>query len=129
MRRLHLGLGYLSLALGAIGTVLPLLPTTPFIILAAWCFARSNPGLAARLYNHPHFGPALTVWRDQGALSRRAKALALSSLLICYLISISLVDNRYVPFILAAIMGCVALYIATRPVSSTRTEEKKRDAR
>jgi uncharacterized protein len=128
MRRFHLGLGYLSLALGAAGIVLPLLPTTPFVILAAWCFARSNPALAARLYGDPRFGPALTAWRDQGAVSRRAKILALSSLLICYLISIRLVESPYVPFILAAIMGSVALYIATRPLPSTRMGKEERDA-
>lgn len=128
MRRFHLGLGYLSLALGAAGIVLPLLPTTPFVILAAWCFARSNPALAAKLYDHKHFGPALTAWRDQGAVSRRAKSLALSSLLICYLISIWLIESPYVPFVLAAIMGSVALYIAKRPVPSTQAQHEERDA-
>lgn len=118
MRRVYLALGYLSLALGIIGIALPLLPTTPFFILAAWCFARSNPALAARLYEHPRFGPHLTAWRDQGAISRRAKILALSSLLICYLISIWLIESRHLPFILAAIMGSVAIYIATRPLPS-----------
>jgi uncharacterized protein len=120
MRRLHLALGYLSLALGVIGIVLPLLPTTPFLILAAWCFARSNPALAARLYEHPRFGPHLTAWRDQGAISRRAKVLALVSLLVCYLISIWLIENRYLPFALAAIMGSVAFYITTRPLPVER---------
>ncbi len=120
MRRVHLALGYLSLALGVIGIGLPLLPTTPFLILAAWFFARSNPALATWLYTHPRFGPHLTAWREQGAISRRAKVLALSSMLICYLISIWLIESRYLPFILAAIMGSVALYIATRPLPSER---------
>lgn len=120
MRRIHLTLGYLSLTLGVIGIALPLLPTTPFLILAAWCFARSNPALATRLYEHPRFGPHLTAWRDQGAISRRAKVLALSSLLICYLITIRLIESRYLPFILAAVMGSVAFYIATRPLPLDR---------
>jgi uncharacterized membrane protein YbaN (DUF454 family) len=115
MRRFHLGLGYASLALGVIGIVLPVLPTTPFIILAAWCFARSNPVLADRLYNHPRFGALLTTWRDQRAIPLRAKIYALSALLASYALSVWLIESDYLPFVLAVVMGSVALYILTRP--------------
>lgn len=115
MRRLHLALGYASLALGIVGIVLPVLPTTPFIILAAWCFARSNPALAAWLYDHPRFGKLLTTWRDQRAIPPRAKVYALLSLAVSYAITVWLTSSPVVPYILAAIMGSVGLYIATRP--------------
>lgn len=115
MRRLYLGLGYASLALGVIGIFLPLLPTTPFVLLAAWCFARSNPALAERLYGHPRFGPLLTTWRDQRAIPLRAKISALAALALSYAIILWLSESPLLPVILAAIMGSVALYIATRP--------------
>ena len=115
MRKVYLGLGYLSFSLGVIGIALPLLPTTPFILLAAWCFARSNPELAKRLYAHPRFGAALADWRDQGAISPRAKAYALSALGISYALTVWLTGGRYLPFILAVIMGSVALFLVTRP--------------
>jgi uncharacterized membrane protein YbaN (DUF454 family) len=115
VRRFHLWLGYASIALGAIGVVLPVLPTAPFIILAAWCFARSNPALAERLYKHPRFGALLSTWRDQRAIPVKAKAYALASLAVSYAVSLWLIESRYLPFILATIMGSVALYIATRP--------------
>jgi uncharacterized protein len=72
-RRLYLAAGFTSVALGALGTVLPLLPTVPFMILAAFCFARSSPALEARLMNHPGFGHHLVAWREKGVVSRRAK--------------------------------------------------------
>ena len=115
MRRFYLCLGYASLALGALGVVLPILPTTPFVILAAWCFARSHPALAQRLYGHPRFGRLLSDWRDQGAIPLRAKICALAALAVSYGVCVWLVDSPTPPFILAAVMGSVALYIVTRP--------------
>lgn len=78
-RRLYLVAGWLALALGAIGAVLPLLPTVPFMILAAFCFARSNPRLEAKLLDHRLFGPHIRRWRDHGAISRRGKKAALAA--------------------------------------------------
>jgi len=115
MRLLYLSLGYASLALGVIGIFLPVLPTTPFVLLAAWCFARSNPALADRLYNHPRFGALLRTWRDEKAIPLRAKLIALTMLALSYGLILWLSESRVVPVILAAIMGSVAVYIATRP--------------
>jgi len=67
----------LFVALGFIGAFLPVLPTTPFLILAAACFARTSPRLEARLLSHPLFGSSLREWRSRGAIPRRAKVLAL----------------------------------------------------
>lgn len=115
MRKFHLGLGYASLALGVAGIVLPVLPTTPFVILAAWCFARSNPALAAWLYEHPRFGALLIAWRDQGAIPLRAKTFALLAMAASYALTVWLRPGPYLPYILAAVMGGVAIYIVTRP--------------
>ena len=72
-RQLYLCAGLLAVALGTIGIFLPLLPTVPFMILAAFCFARSSPALEARLLNHPRYGHHLVAWREKGAISRSAK--------------------------------------------------------
>lgn len=78
MRRpLYKAAGFLSLALGAVGVVLPLLPTVPFVILAAFCFARGSPELERRLLEHPKFGHHIRNWRERGAISRKGKLAAL----------------------------------------------------
>ncbi|WP_150290404.1 YbaN family protein [Sphingobium estronivorans] len=79
LRHFYLFSGFLSLGLGAVGVFLPLLPTVPFMILAAFCFARSSPRLEARLLEHRHFGPHIRRWRGNGAISRRGKKAALAA--------------------------------------------------
>ena len=71
--------GFVALALGGIGVALPLLPTVPFLILAAFCFARSNEALERRLLDHPRFGPHIRLWRERGAISRKGKQAALAA--------------------------------------------------
>lgn len=68
------GAGAVGLALA--GAVLPLLPTTPFLLVAAWAFARSSPRLDAWLRAHPRLGPPLAAWEARRAIPRRAKLLA-----------------------------------------------------
>ena len=77
VRTLYLAGGFMALALGAIGIGLPLLPTVPFMILAAFCFARSSPRLETKLIAHPVFGPHIVRWRVNGAVSRRGKQAAI----------------------------------------------------
>ena len=76
-RHLWLGAGLTAFAVGTVGIALPLLPTVPFYLLAAFCFARSRPEWAERLHNHPRYGPPLREWRDRRTIGRKAKVAAL----------------------------------------------------
>lgn len=68
--------GLAALGLGILGAFLPVLPTTPFVLLAAFCFARAKPEWHARLRGHATFGPLVRDWEERGAIGPRAKALA-----------------------------------------------------
>ncbi|WP_298825822.1 YbaN family protein [uncultured Piscinibacter sp.] len=68
--------GAVCLALGVAGIFLPLLPTTPFVLLAAFCFSRGSERVEAWLLAHPRFGPMVADWRARRAVPRRAKQLA-----------------------------------------------------
>ena len=115
MRRLHLCLGYGSVTLAVLGVVLPLLPMTPFLLLAVWCFARSDPKRVERLHNHPKLGPMLLSWREEGAIALPAKAAAIGALGLSYALILWSTDNQPLRVALAVLMGGVALYLITRP--------------
>ena len=79
VRLVWLLFGGVSLALGAVGALLPLVPTVPFVLLAAFCFARGHPPFETWLLEHALFGPHIKAWRARGAISRRGKRAALAA--------------------------------------------------
>lgn len=115
MRPVWAALGFLALGLGIVGIALPLLPTVPFLLLAAWCFARSSERLHSWLMRHPRLGPPIRDWRARGAISRKAKIAASVSMLAVWLVSVGLKLPGPVIAIQAATLCCVAVFIWTRP--------------
>jgi uncharacterized membrane protein YbaN (DUF454 family) len=92
-RILLLCAGWLCVGLGLAGVVLPGLPTTPFLLLAAACFARSSPRLHARLLAHPRLGPFLEQWRRDHSIPRAAKRRAYVLVVACFTLSIVLAPS------------------------------------
>ena len=76
MRWIYLSLGWLSLSLGILGIFLPLLPTTPFLLLAAFAFSKASPRLHVWLLGHRHFGPLIRDWQERRVIPIRAKIIA-----------------------------------------------------
>ena len=72
-----LTLGWISFAVGFIGIFVPLLPTTPFMILAAFCFDKGSPKLHAWILNLPHIGVLVRDWKERKIISKKAKMLAI----------------------------------------------------
>lgn len=81
-RSVYKPLGFIFLALGAAGLVLPVLPTTPFILLAAWFFARSSEQWHQRLLQSNLFGPMIRNWEDRRCVSWRTKLVGIGSMLV-----------------------------------------------
>ena len=108
-----LGCGAAATALA--GIVLPLLPTTPFVLVAAWAFARSSPRLDAWLHDHPRLGPPLHAWETRRAIPARAKGVASGAI---GLSASTLAFAGLEPAVLAAAwagLAVVAGWILTRP--------------
>lgn len=116
VRGFYLALGLVFAGLGIAGALLPVLPTTPFLILAAACFTRSSERLERWLLDHPRYGPTLTEWRERGAIPFKAKLLALAGTTSGFL-AVWLVGDAG-PAVLAftALLIAVGLtYVFTRP--------------
>jgi hypothetical protein len=114
IRLAYLVTGIISLLLGGIGAVVPLLPTVPFVILAAFCFARSSPKLEAWLLDHKHMGPHVRAWRSRGAIGRRGKIAALAAFAASAAIGLATLPSPWSLLPLAA-AGIGGTWIATRP--------------
>lgn len=108
-------LGFFSLVLGLIGIFLPLLPTTPFLLLATWCFFKSSPAYYKWLYRHPYMGKVIRDWQERGTISRKSKVLAL--MLILFSLVIIWLRDIYSPvqYIVTFLLFFVSIFIATRP--------------
>ncbi len=115
-RAIWVVVGLASLGLGALGVFLPLLPTTPFVLLAAFAFSNSSERLHNWLLAHNVFGPLIDNWRRYGAISRAAKWLSVVSMLAVVVISIVLQAPAWVIAAQAIILSASALFVLTRPL-------------
>jgi hypothetical protein len=107
--------GFVSLGLGIVGIALPLLPTTPFVILAAFCFARSSPRLHSWLANHPRFGPAIRDWARSGAIHPKAKRLALGMMAGAFALSLATGLPTYALALQGLALIGAGAFVWTRP--------------
>ena len=111
----YLILAYAAAGLGIIGAFLPLLPTTPFLLLAAWAATRGSPELHKWLYEHEKFGPTLIAWEEKRAVSREAKWLACTLMLISWTIMLLMTESWIVPTITGVLFVGGGTYLVTRP--------------
>ncbi|WP_196260423.1 YbaN family protein [Pelagibacterium limicola] len=117
--------GCIAVALAAAGVVLPLLPTTPFLLLAAFCFARGSQRLHYWLLTHRRFGPLLADWQEKGAIAPRAKAIAIAVIVATFTLSLLLGLAPWLLAVQGAVLACAATFVLTRPNPPTRAESQE----
>ena len=110
-------IGCISLGLGVLGIVLPLLPTVPFILLAAFCYARSSERVHDWLISHRTFGPMIEDWRRNGAISTGVKRISTLSVAMVFGISLALGLRPLIIIIQGVTLVFVLVFIWTRPNS------------
>ncbi|MEZ5862607.1 MAG: YbaN family protein [Geminicoccaceae bacterium] len=114
-RALWLLSGLVCVAVAVVGIFLPLVPTTPLLLLAAFCFARSSERLLRWLHEHPRFGPALVDWAEHRAIARRAKVMAALAMAAAVGLALGLGAPAWLVLVQVAVLLPVAAFIATRP--------------
>lgn len=114
-RQVLFAAGVIFLVVGCIGMVVPMMPGTVFLILAAWCFTRSSPRIEAWLLNHRYLGPSVRRWRETGAIPLVAKGFALTSFVGSFGGAWYFGAPDPVLIFLAGLFALLTLFIVTRP--------------
>ncbi len=115
VRTLWIVVGLVATGLGVAGIFLPLLPTTPFLLLASFAFARGSPRLHAWLVAHPRLGPVILEWQRHGAIRRRVKVMALGAMGLSLFVTWMLGFAFWIIGSQALVLAAVAIFIVTRP--------------
>lgn len=115
-RAVFLVLGTVFLALAALGIVVPVLPTTPFVLLAAACYLRASTRLHQRLIQSRLFGSTIVAWQEHGAIPTRAKVLAIVMVTATFAVSVVFVADSLAVRAGLAIAGVILIaWLASRP--------------
>lgn len=115
--------GLLAVTVGAIGVVVPLLPTTPFLLIAAFAFARSSTRLTLWLHEHQKFGSLIDNWHRYGSIDRRSKQISMIVIVVTPIVTWFLGAPLWAIGGQVVVLACSATFIMTRPLPpQERTE-------
>lgn len=115
MRHLWLTVGWTFVMLGIVGIALPVVPTVPFLLVAAWAFARSSPALRQRILDHPTYGPSVRAWQERGAVGKVAKIWAILAMTGGVGLSWWIGIDPWIVGLQAAICAAVGVFLLSRP--------------
>lgn len=107
--------GTVSLAIAVVGIVVPILPTTPFLLIAAACYARASTRLYGWLLGQPTLGPIIDRWRTSRTLAPGVKARALVAVVVTFAISIAVVESFEIRLLLVGLAAALLLFLLRIP--------------
>jgi uncharacterized membrane protein YbaN (DUF454 family) len=113
--------GIFFVVLAFIGAFLPLLPTTPFLLVAATCFAKSSPRMHKMLLTNKVFGPMIYHWEQSRSIPKRGKIIALSSIVIASLWSCYILPSIWLKMLVVALVVWPFVFLYRLPVSDGNT--------
>ena len=108
-------LGWICVVLAVLGVILPLMPATVFVILAAAAFGRGSPRVRRWIIEHPRLGPSVLAWEEEGSIPRRGKIMAYVALSASLAVTIVAGAPLLALAVQGLCLGGVAWFIATRP--------------
>jgi len=115
-RPLLLGAGWVSVGLGIVGIVMPLFPTTPFLLVAIWAFSRSSPEMAEKIRSHRHAGKFVRDWEDEGVIPTGAKIIAVTMMTAMFgYLHFGTQAPAWMEIGTALVMAGVAGFVLSRP--------------
>lgn len=116
MKLLYYSVGHICLLLGILGIFLPLLPTTPFLLVTAFCYSKASEPFHQWLITHKHLGPPIVRWQEQGAISKKAKWSATALIGLSAGLTLGLASPpTWAAAAMLATLGSVLLFLWTRP--------------
>lgn len=125
LKALLIFVGWLSVVLGVIGIFLPIMPTTPFLLLAAACFVRTSPKFYQWLVGHPRLGKYLVYYLEGKGIPLKAKIYTIALIAISMSVTSYIVPVTAVKILLPLIGVLVALYIVRQPTLALSPESKE----
>ena len=124
LRWVLLGFGWLNVGLGVIGVVVPGMPTTVFLIIAAWAFSKSSVRFQRWLWNHPRFGSLIRAWHEHRVIPMRAKVLAAAMMAASFLyVTVFVAESWVLPAFLAAVLVPAGAYVLSRASAAPEAAE------
>ena len=115
MKYLFFIVGLISVGLGLVGTIIPGIPTTPLLLLSAWCFSKSSKRLELWILNNDLTGTIIKNWRDYKGLSRKSKIFSILVIIPSFYLSCHFISNTLIDIILIITCITLCLYLITRP--------------
>ena len=116
MRSIYIGIGCIALILGGLGVLLPVLPTTPFVLLAAACFARGSERFHNKLMTNKYTGPVILEWHLYRSIPQKAKQLAYIMIALSFSVSIIVVPEMWQKIMLVTIACILTFFLSRIPV-------------